>query len=60
MRSRIREVLRNRGYEVVEITHAQLFDRDALVQHFYRIGSFLLGKEPAKQLKECSKWFGNG
>ena len=55
---RIREELRNRGYEVVEITHAQLFDRDAMSQHFYRIGRFLLGKEPAKRLKDNPEWFG--
>ena len=53
----IREELRNRGYEVVEITYAQLFDRDAMSQHFYRIGRFLVGKESAKRLKEEGGWF---
>jgi penicillin amidase len=41
-----------RGYEVVEITHAQLFDRDAMTQHFYRIGRFLVGKESARKIKD--------
>lgn len=53
----IREELRNRGYEVVEIAYAQLFDRDAMVQHLYRIGRFLVGKESAKRLKEEAGWF---
>jgi hypothetical protein len=55
---RIREELRNRGYEVVEITYGQLSDRDAMSQHSYRIGRFLLGKEPAKRLRDEIDWFG--
>lgn len=55
---RIREELRNRGYEVVEITQAQLFDRDAMAQHFFRIGRLLLGKESARRVKVDLKWFG--
>jgi hypothetical protein len=54
---RIREELRNRGYEVVEITHAQLFDRDAMAQHFFRIGRLLLGKDSARRVKEDLAWF---
>jgi len=54
---RIREELRNRGYEVVEITHAELFDRDAMSQYFHRIGRLLLGKETAKRLREDDAWF---
>ena len=54
---RIREELRNRGYEVIEITNAQLFDRDAMAQHFFRIGRFLLGKEEARRLKDETTWF---
>ena len=56
---RIREELRNRGYEVIEITHAQLFDRDAMAQHFYRIGRLLSGKDPARRVKEDLGWFGD-
>jgi hypothetical protein len=54
---RIREELRNRSFEVVEITHAQLFDRDAMAQHFYRIGRLLLGKETAKVIRSDTTWF---
>jgi hypothetical protein len=52
-----REELRNRSYEVVEITYTQLFDRDAMRQHFFRIGRFLLGKERAQQLRQDTGWF---
>ena len=54
---RIRQELRNRSYEVVEITYAQLFDRDAMRQHFFRIGRFLLGKETALKLRDEPTWF---
>ena len=54
---RIREELRNRGYEIVEITHAQLFDRDAMAQRFYRIGRLLLGKDSARRVKVDLAWF---
>ena len=47
----------NRSFEVVEITYAQLFDRDAMAQHFYRIGRLLLGKETAKALRSDTVWF---
>src|SRR5262249_25236037 len=57
---RIRDELRNRGYEVVEITYAQLFDRGAMAQHFYRIGRFLLGKSSAAQMRDDSAWFISG
>jgi hypothetical protein len=56
---RIREELLNRGYEVVEISHAQLFDRDAMSQHFYRIGRLLLGKDFAKRFRDETSWFEN-
>ena len=45
----IREGLRNRGYEVVEIQFGQLTDPDAMRQHFFRIGRFLLGKDAAQR-----------
>jgi hypothetical protein len=53
----IREELRNRGYEVIEITHAQLFDREAMAHHFYRIGRFLVGRDTARRLREDIVWF---
>jgi hypothetical protein len=52
----IREGLRNRGYEVVEIQFGQLTDPDAMRQHFFRIGRFLLGKDAAQRIRDDSSW----
>ena len=53
----IREGLRNRGYEVVEIQFGQLTDPDAMRQHFFRIGRFLLGKDAAQRIRDDSSWY---
>jgi ATP-dependent helicase YprA (DUF1998 family) len=53
----IREELRNRGFQVFEITHNQLFDRDAMRRHFYRLGRLLLGKSLAQKLRDEPSWF---
>jgi hypothetical protein len=53
----IREELRNRGYEVVEIQYGQLTDPDAMRQHFFRIGRFLLGKEAAQRIRDDSSLY---
>lgn len=52
-----REELRNRGYEVVEIPFGQLTDPDAMRQHFFRIGRFLLGKDAAQRIRDDSSWY---
>jgi hypothetical protein len=53
----IREELRNQGYEAVEIQFGQLSDRDAMAQHFFRIGRFLLGRDVAQRLRSDYSWF---
>jgi hypothetical protein len=53
----IREELRNQGFEVVEIQYGQLSDRDAMAQHFFRIGRFLLGRDVAQRLRSDYSWF---
>jgi hypothetical protein len=53
----VREELRNRGYEVVEIQFGQLNDPDAMRQHFFRIGRFLLGKDAAQRIRDTSSWY---
>ena len=53
----IREELRNQGYEVVEIQFGQLTDPEAMQQHFFKIGRFLLGRESAQKLKTDRAWF---
>jgi ATP-dependent helicase YprA (DUF1998 family) len=52
----IREALRNHGYEVVEIQFGQLTDPDAMRQHFFHIGRFLLGKDAAQRIRNDSSW----
>jgi hypothetical protein len=53
----IREELRNQGYEVVEIPFGNLSDPEAMRQHFFKIGRFLLGRIEAQRLKSNSGWF---
>jgi ATP-dependent helicase YprA (DUF1998 family) len=53
----IREELRNQGYEVVEIPFGHLSDPEAMRQHFFKIGRFLLGRNEAQRLKNDSGWF---
>ena len=53
----IREELRNQGYEVIEIPFGQLTDPDAMRQHFFKVGRFLLGRNEAQRLKNDSSWF---
>ncbi|MEQ1948806.1 MAG: DEAD/DEAH box helicase [Bryobacteraceae bacterium] len=54
----IREELRNQAYEVVEIQFGQLTDPEAMQQHFFKIGRFLLGRDAAQRLKSDRAWFG--
>ena len=53
----IREELRNRGYEVLEIPFGHLTDREAMVRHFYRLGRIMLGRESADGLRSTPEWF---
>ena len=53
----IREELRNRGYEVVEIPFGQLTDPAAMGQHFFKIGRFLLGRHEAQRFRTDDSWF---
>jgi len=54
----LREELRSRSYEVLEIAATQLTDRGAMQRHFYRLGRLLLGREAAERLREQDEWFG--
>ncbi|MCC6316615.1 MAG: DEAD/DEAH box helicase [Gemmatimonadaceae bacterium] len=56
----IREELRHRGYEVIEVPVGQLTDREAMVRHFYRMGRIMLGRERAERLRDGSGWFREG
>ena len=54
----IREELRHRSYEVIEIPFGHLTDREAMVRHFYRLARILLGKDQANGLRDDASWFG--
>jgi hypothetical protein len=53
----IRDTLRSRGYEVVEISASDLDDREAMARHFGRIAREIMGKEDAKRVREEPSWF---
>lgn len=53
----IREELRNRGYEVIEIPYGDLTDQEAMRKHFYTIGRILVGKQQAKIIRDNPTWF---
>lgn len=46
----IREELRSRNYEVIEITRGQLDDREAMVRHFRRLGRILVGRDRTEEV----------
>lgn len=54
----IREELRERGYEVIEIQASQLQDKEAMRKHFYRLGRLLLGRQAAEAIRAGDGWFG--
>lgn len=53
----IRDELRARGYEVLEIAASDLYDRDKMARHFFRLGRTLLGKDRARAIRDQSDWF---
>jgi len=53
----IREELRNRFYEVIEIPFGELTDREAMRRHFFRLGRALLGRDGGVRLRDDPQWF---
>ncbi len=53
----IREELRSRFYEVIEIPFGNLTDREAMRRHFFRLGRILLGRDSANRLRDDASWF---
>ncbi len=53
----IRDELRSRGYEVIEITATELDDRDAMARHFYRLAKLLLSRDAARRIRSDWSWF---
>ena len=56
----IRDELRSRFYEVIEIRASQLSDREAMRRHFLRLGRLLVGKEQTVALAKEMDWFRQG
>lgn len=54
---KIRDELRNRGYEVIEIANSSMDDKPAMITYFQRLGRILAGKDKAMQIKENTDWF---
>lgn len=52
----IRDELRYRNYEVIEIRVGDLADQQLMSRHFYRIARTLLGSEAAKTLRDQPTW----
>lgn len=55
----IREELRNRGFEVLEIPYGNLSDHQAMSRHFFRLGRILLGRERAAEIRDSTDWHDN-
>lgn len=53
----IRDQLRNTGYEVIEIAASHLEDREQMARHFYRLASYLMGRERAREIRNSAEWF---
>jgi ATP-dependent helicase YprA (DUF1998 family) len=53
----MRDELRNRGFEVIEIPYGNLSDRQAMIRYFFRLGRFLLDREQATRVRDNAEWF---
>jgi len=54
----IRNELRSRMFEVIEIPFGELTDSNAMRNHFYRMGRLLLGRDDAEKIRNDMGWFG--
>ena len=57
--ARIRGWLRNRGYDVIEISVHDLGDGEAMVRHFRRLARYLDMGTKARALRDDLSWFGD-
>jgi ATP-dependent helicase YprA (DUF1998 family) len=53
----IREMLANKGYEVISIPFGHLSDRETMRRYFFRLGRLLLGKAKGEQVRDSDDWF---
>lgn len=54
---RIRDWLRNHGYDVIEIPANELDDADAMARHFRRLAGYLGMREVRNRLRDDRSWF---
>jgi phage repressor protein C with HTH and peptisase S24 domain len=54
---RIRDWLRNNGYEVIEIAANDLFDKDAMTRHFRKLAGYLSKPELKERLRSDASWY---
>jgi ATP-dependent helicase YprA (DUF1998 family) len=54
---RIRDWLRNNGYEVIEIAASDLYDEGAMTRHFRRLAGYLNKPELRERLRADPAWF---
>ncbi len=53
----VRTWLRNSGYLVMEITCAELDDKEAMVRHFRKLARYLSGRDLAERIATDTSWF---
>ncbi len=56
----IRAQLEADGYDVVEITATELFDKEAMAGHLAKIARWLIGKDRANAVKADHSWWAEG
>lgn len=54
---RLREALRSRGYQVIEIPASHLEDRETMQRHIASIARWLLGPEAARRVQSNQDWW---
>jgi len=54
---RIRDWLRNNGYEVIEIAVSDLYDEGAMTRHFRKLAGYLSKLELREQLRSDATWY---
>ncbi|MBM4052929.1 MAG: DEAD/DEAH box helicase [Planctomycetes bacterium] len=55
---RIRDWLRNNGYEVIEIPASELYDEGAMTRHFRKLAGYLSKPELKERLRSDATWYG--
>jgi hypothetical protein len=55
---RLREALRSRGYQVIEIPASHLDDRESMRRHVSGIARWLMGPDAARRMQGTDEWWG--